>query len=729
MAGVTIHSTRWHRVAGLQPRLSGQTQLRRQRVRGETWYLLANPVSGRSVRLNRGAYAIAARMDGRSPVQQLWDRSLQHEPETATQDEVIDLMAQLREAGLLQVDRGANFDALLPHLDKVARPRARASLLAWRLPLGNPTRLLNRLEPLPALLFSRTALWLWLLAMATLVVLALQHGPSLWAHGQRWMATPRFAMLAALLYVPIKLVHELAHGLAVRRWGGQVREAGVTLMLLMPVPYVDASAATGFAQRRARMAVSAAGIMTELALASVALPLWLWLDAGLLRDAAFVTLVVAGVSTVLFNGNPLQRLDGYYIFCDALDLPNLAPRSRAWWLGCLRRWLLGDTDTEPMVVAQGETPWLALYAPLSWLMILLIAAIAVAWIGQLSFTLGLLCAGLLAWQVLLQPAIRLLGQLRRSALGRAGHNRRGRIWAMGSAVGLLFVLLAPWPRSTVVQGVVWPSEQSQLRVDEAGFVDRIIAADGQRVQAGDVVLQLVSPQLQSDLARQAARVGALEAERVDALPGSRAFGRDRASGRAADAQADLARAQAELAQLQTRAQSLLVRSQVDGQLVLPGASDLRGQFLRRGHLLGQTLDGSAPLVRVALPENQAGQLGDATAQISVRLRGSALQQYPARLLRESPGGVMQLPSAALSTRHGGDIVTDPLDTEARKPIEPVLVFDVQLSAASAQQPGAATGHRIGERAWVRFDAGASPAVLQLAQALRTQMLRRFNPQQ
>ncbi len=177
--------------------------------------------------------------------------------------------------------------------------------------------------------------------MATLLVLAVQNGPGLWAHGQRWMATPRFALLAAVLYLPIKLVHELAHGLAVRRWGGQVREAGVTLMLLMPVPYVDASAATGFAQRRARIAVSAAGIMTELALAAVALPLWLWLDDGLARDCAFVTLVVAGVSTLLFNGNPLQRLDGYYILCDALDLPNLGPRSRAWWLDLLRRHLLG----------------------------------------------------------------------------------------------------------------------------------------------------------------------------------------------------------------------------------------------------------------------------------------------------------------------------------------------------------------------------------------------------
>lgn len=275
-----LFSARWYRVAGLKPRLSAQLQLRRQRLRGENWYVLADPLRGRSVRLNAAAYAIAGRLDGRRSVQQLWDRSLQHAPDAATQDEVIDLLAQLREAALVQFDRAADFDLLLPHLDQVARPRGGNSLLAWRLPLGNPSALLRHLQPLERVLFSRMALLVWAAALVLLLVLLLQHAPSLWAHGRLWLDTPRFALLAVLLYVPIKLLHELAHGLAVLRWGGQVRQAGVTLMLLLPVPFVDASAASAFVARRHRIAVSAAGIMAELALAALALPLWLWLGEG-----------------------------------------------------------------------------------------------------------------------------------------------------------------------------------------------------------------------------------------------------------------------------------------------------------------------------------------------------------------------------------------------------------------------------------------------------------------
>lgn len=291
-----------------------------------------------------------------------------------------------------------------------------------------------------------------------------------------------------------------------------------------------------------------------------------------------------------------------------------------------------------------------------------------------------------------------------------------------------------WPRSTVVQGIVWPSDQSQLRVEEAGFVDRVVARDGQMVRVGDVVLQLVSPQLQSELARQSAHLGALEAELVNVLPGRQAQGSSSGGGadaRAGDAQAELAQAQSELAVLQERAQLLVVRSQVAGQLVLPGASDLPEQFLRRGYLLGQVLDGSPPRVRVAMPEHLAGQLEASQLQVSVRMRGSAARQHPAQLLRDSAGAVMQLPSAALSTRHGGDIVTDPQDADARKPLEPVVVLDVQLDGPADQAEAAtrdAAGRRIGERAWVRFSTPAMPAALQIVQGLRAQLLRRFNPQ-
>ena len=657
----SLHSPRWHRVAALRPQLAEGLSVRRQHVRGVTWIVLHQPARGRSLRLNPSAWRLAARLDGSITVQALWDAALAHGEEPPTQDELIELLAQLRDAGLLRAGPGADVERLLEHQDRIDRPAGRRSILAWRVPLGDPARLLARAAALGRMLFSPHGAAAWLLAMVALLGLAAQHLPTLWAHGRDWLATPRYALLAALVYVPVKALHELAHGLAVQRWGGSVREAGITLMLGLPVPYVNASAAAAFVPRRQRVLVGAAGMMAELSLAAIALPLWLWLDAGLARDTAFVVLFVTGVSTLLFNANPLQRLDGYYILSDALDLPNLGPRSRRWWMQCLSSRVLRLPGSEAMPVARGETPWLVAYAPLSWAMLLLVAGFAVAWLGSVSSVLGLLAALLLGWQVGLMPAWRLAKPLRRAALAQAGTARRWRRLGAGAAALAAAVLLLPLPQRTLLQGVVWPPDQAQLRADEDGFVEALLQPDGALVEAGTPVLQLANPSLRAAFRRQSARVAALETELFGALPaGARTFEPD--AGHVGDAAAELAAAQSALERLQQRVDALSLRAGVAGRLALPAATDLQGAWLARGRLVGQVLTGEPATVRLALPEADA-VCCEAPAGVGVRLRSDPGTLHAAHLLRDGVAAVSRLPSAALGDRHGGAIATDPRDPD------------------------------------------------------------------
>ena len=732
-----VHSPRWYRVAALRPSLVAGLRVRRQLVRGQTWMLLNQQGSSRSVRLNPAAYAIAARLDGSASVQSLWEQMLASGQDPATQDEIIELLAQLREAALLQFDAGATSSRSGVPASAAARAH-RNTLLAWRIPLGDPSAWLPRLHPLQRLLFTRVGAGAWVLAFAYLLLSALQHGASLVAHASQWMATPRYALLAVVLYVPIKLVHELAHALAVGHGGGSVRKAGVTLMLGLPVPWVDASAASLFASRRLRMLVGAAGMMAELALAAAAMALWLHLGEGWLRDAAFVCLVITGVSTLVFNANPLQRLDGYYIATDALDLPNLATRSRQWWQQTLYRHLLRLPDIEPMPLARGERAWLAAYAPLAWLCALLIAALAVLWLGQVSFALGLACALVLGWQMALKPMVTLMGSLRRAAMTQAAGARRWQRLGLAAGGLALMALLLPLPQHLSVQGVVWPSDDAQLRAEEEGFVVQLYLADGDIARAGQAVLELSNPALQTQLERQQARVDALEAELLQTLPsGAKGRAADTAdsgsgigSGRAGNAQAELARAQGELTHLQQRHAALVVYSQSEGQLLLPQSADLVGSYLRRGQLVAHLRAGQATRVRVALPESDAGELQRSAGNAAqVRLAASAWQVHSARLLQQAAGAVQQLPSAALSQRQGGPVATDPADKNDLRAIQPVLLFDLQLEpdALPEMQTPTRTA-RLGERAWVRFDAGFAPLGWQLALGLQRLVQRRFNPQ-
>ena len=154
------------------------------------------------------------------------------------------------------------------------------------------------------------------------------------------MLTPKYLLMMWLFYPVIKSFHELGHGLAVKAWGGEVRETGVSILMLMPVPFVDASAASAFPEKHRRAAVGAAGMMVELFFAALATFVWLNVEDGFVRDIAFVLMVIGGVSTVLFNGNPLLRFDGYYVLSDLLDVPNLGPRSNAYVAYLAQRYLL-----------------------------------------------------------------------------------------------------------------------------------------------------------------------------------------------------------------------------------------------------------------------------------------------------------------------------------------------------------------------------------------------------
>jgi len=75
----------------------------------------------------------------------------------------------------------------------------------------------------------------------------------------------------------------------------------------------------------------------EMALAALALIIWLHATPGLGRTVAFNVILIGGVSTLLFNGNPLLRFDGYYILSDLIEIPNLGSRSSAYLLYLLQK--------------------------------------------------------------------------------------------------------------------------------------------------------------------------------------------------------------------------------------------------------------------------------------------------------------------------------------------------------------------------------------------------------
>ena len=708
----SLFSPNWYRVSHLRPRLRPGVRVQRQPYRDEIWHLLLDASSGRQHRINRAAFEFIGRFDGRASVNELWTKLLEKfGDEAPTQDDLLRTLARMSEGELVQFDRTPDIDGLFRQ--RATRTRSRrpwVNPLAFPIPLWDPTPLLNRLEPLLRPVLHAPALVLLGVLLVAAAVGASAEWDALRAHGAKYMATPYYLALAWFCYPIIKVLHEIAHALAVRRWGGQVHEMGITLLFFTPTPYVDASAASGFRNRWHRALVSAAGILVELALGALAFFVWLTVEPGVARDLAFVTLFLCVASSLLFNGNPLLRFDGYHVMCDALDLPNLAVRSQAYWLHLARRLVGGAEHVQAPANARGERKWLLVYAPASFGYRLALAFALVLWVGANSQLLGWLAALVLGGYLVVRPAFLNLRALASSVpLGRA-RRRAGLVFVIAGIAAVLMVFAIPLPSTVLVQGVVWPPEQAQVRAETDGFVTELLARDGALVVPGTPLLRLSEPRLVVERDALLARLRGLQTRRYESLLSDPAQARN--------AFEELTHTQAALERTEERMAHLTVRSKIGGRLVLPKSEDLPGAFVHQGTMLGYVLTPTAPTVRAAVPGESAALVRRNHRSVAV-LVADAREPVAARVQRELPSATQVLPSAALGQQAGGRHLTDSADKEGRRILEPVFLFDVLLESEVLQ--------RLGQRAWVRFDLAPQPLAVQAYRGLRQLLLKHFSP--
>ena len=161
-----LFSNSWYRVAALKPRLRSHARLYRHRYRGEVWYLLQDPASGRVHRFTPAARILIAAMDGARSVEEIWGIANRGLGERApTQDQVIQLLGQLHAADLLQSDVTPDVAELFARGEREQKSRRRAAYgnpMAIRIPLWDPNIFLDRLRPWIARLWSGWGALVWL---------------------------------------------------------------------------------------------------------------------------------------------------------------------------------------------------------------------------------------------------------------------------------------------------------------------------------------------------------------------------------------------------------------------------------------------------------------------------------------------------------------------------------------------------------------------------------------
>jgi len=710
-----LHSPSWYRVAGLRPRLKSHAEVHRHHYRGQLWYVLQDRASRRMYRFNPSAWQVIGLMDGSRTVQEAWDLACHRLGDDApTQDETIRLLGQLHGADLLQSEVAPDADELLRRYAKQEKGKFWRNLrnpMSVKLPLIDPDPVLRRHVPLYAWIFTPLGFMAWLALLVAGLVVVGSHWLELTENMADRILAPGNLVGMLLIFPVVKIVHEFGHACAVRAHGGEVHEMGVMFLVFLPVPYVDASASSAFPNKWLRFVVGGAGMMAELALAALAAFLWVSVEPGLVRAACFNVMLIAGVSTVLFNGNPLLRYDGYYMLADLIEIPNLGARANRYLGYLVQRYGFGAREMQAPEALPAEKRWFVFYSITSYFYRLFVTFAIILFVATQYFVFGVLLG---IWAGIASVLVPIGKGLAQVINGRNLRRHRQRAWwVTGGAVTALLagLFLIPFPMWTRTEGVLWVPEQSVVRAQTDGFVAGLETRPGTSVDSGATLLRLEDPLLVPQEHLLVARLDELDA-RLRAMQVE-----DRVQTQIV--REEIAYTEKELTRVRERIAGLTVKSPAAGRFVIANPDDLPERFVHKGEQLGYITPREERLVRVVVEQDAVDLVRQRTEGIEVRLAEYVRERLPAKILREVPAASGELPSLALSERGGGTIALDPRQSERPVALNPVFHFELKLPAADGEM-------HLGERVHVRFDHGAEPVAFQVWRAGRRLFLRRFS---
>lgn len=658
-------------------------------------FVVEDPLSAKFFLVGKLEWSFFTQIDGERTIAEAIGRAATQAPHGAalTEREGISVARWLVDQGLAKP-----VEAVIERSTeeaKAAKPAARLNPFMIRLGTINPDETLRALDARLGWLWSKWFFAIWLV----LGVTAACKLSSQWSH---WNALPMQILdrdnwlRMGIVWCLLKLLHELGHGLSCRHFGIPVRNAGLLLIFLAPVPFVDVSGSWRLPSRGRRIVIAAAGMYLELFIAFTALLLWNPTSLAIFDRLCIDIVVVAGVNTLAFNANPLMRFDGYYILSDALGIPNLAVDSRRylsntasfWFRGLDVRNVSGSRFVNGAVrcYAVASTAWkcasflgiaLSLIAVWWWW-----GAAASVFVGWYWFGLSL------------PGRLRSKHQPTRSIQGI----RRQRIAYAAVAVAAVLLIAALFaPVGVSAPAVVEYAPLTALRAVADGFVTRIRVREGQTVAAGELLLEMTNDDLTSNLKR-------LEIEIEQSRVRSGAYLN----------QSELSKQQTELAHIESlEKQRNEIRSQRDGlRLYAPRLATiassqvavLEGRYFKKGEilLLLGTEDEKELLVSAASTDEKkfVSRLGRSVGLL--RPYGNA-ESNMGRLVHVDPRVSETLQHLALGAGSGGDVPVRIEEQDRSKPDEALPRSLIPRIAAKVElDPETSRRFRAGQRLTVRL---------------------------
>jgi putative peptide zinc metalloprotease protein len=627
---------------------------------GELCFVVKDPVTLRYYRLQPIEHFLIQQLDGKRTARDLLGIVQQQFPDgNLTVQDVLRFIGMLHESHLL-IGEGVAHAAWLS--DKAFKSRRQrmmqrfTNFLFLKVPLFHPDRLLSIMDRLfGRAIYSRVTGIVALLIILSGLSLVLSHTDQL-ANTPYSLFSWQNLLVLYTVFVITKVFHEFGHGLTCKHFGGEVSQMGVMLFFFTPSFYCDTSDAWMIPSRSARLWINAGGVAVELVLAALAAFIWRFTQSDtLINQIALNAMISCSVATLFFNANPLMRYDGYYFLADLMEIPNLMTKGWDHIKYLLQKRVLGLNPTQPpdanrlkFMVIYGTASIIYRWVVLFGIVLLLYGFFSKHGMGPIGVILAIsYVVGSVA--IPSYRAIKFLWKQRWDYSKRVGY-----ISMAGCAAALLMLIVAllPWHMTLREPLVILSESEKPIFVGTPGYVDTVEADVGQFVHAGDTILTLRDPSLQTSLDQATSK----RDEQLIAATSAQA------DNKPAELQAALGAQHAyeqQIAIIQKRIADLKITAPIDGVVVRDvSLKRITGNYLAPGMKLCRVVQIDKLQARMSLPQQQAA-LVRAGMAVKIRLWSAADRPIYSKVDRVSSTVSDQVLHPALSSALGGDLQVTP----------------------------------------------------------------------
>lgn len=527
--------------------------------------------------------------------------------------------------------------------------------LFFKIPIFKPNDWLKASLPVVEPLYSRTAAY----CVAAVGVIGLYFVSRQW---ETFLSTfPNFftlegaAAFAVALFL-VKALHELGHAFTAVRFGCQVPNIGVAFMVMVPMLYTNVTDAWRLSDRRQRFLIDSAGIIVELALASIATLLWVFLDDGIVRSIAFVVATSGWIMSLALNLNPLMRFDGYYLMCDVTGIDNLQPRSFELGRWKLRQLLLVPSLPCPESLPAITRRWMIIYAWIIWVYrLVLYTGIALLVYHYFFKALGIALFCVEVWYFIAKPFVDEMTAWK-------GMSSQLTDWRRPAITGvsltcLLVLFIVPWSSTVDVPAVLEVSDIYQVYPPRAAKIEHVLVTPGQKVEQGDIIAQLSSFDTDTGIRRASIKLDGTQLR----LARTMSDNADRDQRLVLLHEFDAL--QSELDGLRREKDELIVRAPVAGTILEVDVKLHPGRWISKSHMIAVVSAKKSAVARGYASEPNTGRINPNASGTFIPddlLRSS----LPIKVSRISEAGAASIEIPSLASEYGGRIAVQ-MDAERR----------------------------------------------------------------